>query len=80
MHGSPRGSAAIVSAMRRTGLKFAHPATVVSAGLALVIAITTAPILGLLLLADDPTLNRWADIGQAVSPVGILSQERALRS
>jgi len=56
--------------MRRTGPKAALPAAAVSVGLILVVISTAVPVL-LLLGADDRTLSRWADVGQAVGPVGI---------
>jgi hypothetical protein len=51
-------------------LRIALTATVLLAGIALVAASLVVPTI-LLLHADDRTLNRWSQVGQAVSPVGV---------
>jgi hypothetical protein len=51
-------------------LRIAFTATALLAGIAVVAASLVVPTL-LLLHTDDRTLNRWSQIGQAVSPVGV---------
>ncbi|GAA2087687.1 DUF6082 family protein [Actinomadura alba] len=56
--------------MNRRVLRTALTAAALFGGIALVAASLVIPAL-LLLQADDRTLDRWSQIGQAVSPVGV---------